>query len=419
MESSDRSSPHRVGLASDCPLAATLSLRLRAARSQLVERWLERIAARVDLDPNHIFPSDELLDHVPLLIDGLAAYLEDPAEEISADVPLVAKAMELGTMRHAQGFEVYEILKEYELLGGTLFAFLTRIVDEIEEPCSRSEMLACSHRLFRGIAIIQQVTTVQYTHLAQTRVAEREERLRGFNRALSHEVRNRLGALRGAVEMLNEDFVLQDESARRRFHSMAVQNVEAIEHTIDNLIELSRTESEIRGHRNVLLPEAAFEAARQLRHFAESRGVHLRVDEGLPRVEVPASAVELALTNYVSNAIKYHDPRKEKSWAEVRAWVATNPATGAREVVVAVADNGLGIPTEAREHLFTRFFRAHTEHAADVDGTGLGLSLVRETIESFGGRAWAEVGEAGETIFAFTLPARRAGDREAGDEARA
>lgn len=399
-----------MSISSECPLAGTLADRLRAAREVLVQRWLERIAARVDLDPNRIFPSEDLLDHVPLLIDGIAAYLEDPAEEVSADVPLVVKAAELGEMRHGQGFEIYEVLKEYELLGGILFHFLTSIVDAIEQPCSRSELLACSHRLFRSITIIQGVTTVRYMRLAHAEVAEREMRLRGFNRALSHEVRNQVGALHGAVAMLGEDFVLKDDSMRRRFHSIAMENVDGIERMTTNLIELSRLDTEARSHRNVLLREAVFEVVRQLRHMSEARGVPVRIADDLPRIEVPASAVELALANYVTNAIKYHDPAREDRRVEVRGWEQQSPDTGRREVVVAVADNGLGVPPEVREQLFGRFFRAHADTAPEVEGSGLGLSLVRETIESVGGRVWADFDRPGETVFAFALPGRRASD---------
>src|SRR3712207_2656833 len=95
-----------------CPLAAPLAQRLRDARDQLTLRWLERIAARVSIDRNRVFPSDELLDHVPVLIDGIADYVENPAEEIAAEVPVVAKAMELGELRYSQGFDAYQIFKE-------------------------------------------------------------------------------------------------------------------------------------------------------------------------------------------------------------------------------------------------------------------------------------------------------------------
>ena len=118
--------------ATPCPLAPALAQRIREAREELTRRWLERISARVSLDPNRVFPTEDLLDHVPLLIDGIAAYLADATQGVQADAAVVAKAMELGALRHAQGFDEYQLLKEYELLGGVLFAFLVREVDDFD-----------------------------------------------------------------------------------------------------------------------------------------------------------------------------------------------------------------------------------------------------------------------------------------------
>ena len=71
------------------------------------------------------------------------------------------------------------------------------------------------------------------------------------------------------------------------------------------------------------------------------------------------------------------------------------------EIVVRVLDNGLGVPPDSRAKLFQRFFRVHPD--TGEEGSGLGLSLVRETIEASGGRAWAEFPPEG-SIFAFSLP---------------
>src|SRR5215831_6555182 len=89
----------------NCPLAGMLADRLREASRDLAQRWLERIAARVAIDANRVFPTDELLDHVPILIDGIAAHVNDPSQTVGAASAVVAKAMELGAMRHAQGFD--------------------------------------------------------------------------------------------------------------------------------------------------------------------------------------------------------------------------------------------------------------------------------------------------------------------------
>jgi signal transduction histidine kinase len=375
---------------------------MRDARDPLVTRWLERIAARVTLDRNRIFPSDDLLDHVPLLIEGIADYIEDPGEEIAADVPVVAKALELGALRHRQRFDMHQVLREYQILGGILHSFMEDAVESIEEPCTRRELVACTHRLFRAVSLIQQVTANEYMRLEQIRVAEREGRLRSFNSALSHEIRNRIGAVRNAVAMFGEQFVIDDEGLRTKFSGIALDNTRDIIHMVDNLVELSRTDFDARKHRHVRLGDTAGEVKRQLREYAAERNVDVRLRD-LPSIEVPAALIELALSNYVSNAVKYHDPEKSDRWVEITGWVEGD------EVIVEVSDNGIGVPADKRESLFQRFFRA-SEGEYPVEGTGLGLSIVREAIEGLGGRAWARFEDDGVTRFMLAMPRRRAID---------
>jgi signal transduction histidine kinase len=396
-----------MDITAHCPLATSLAVRMRDARDELTGHWLDRISARVAIDRNTVFPTEELLDHVPLLIAGVADYLEDPAREVSADVPVVAKAMELGELRHAQGFDAYEILKEYEILGSILFSFLARVVGDLEDPCSRPELLVCAHRVFRAIAIIQESTTIQFLRKTSERVREREARLRTFNHAISHELKNHLHSAIGASQLLEEGLDA-DPDAQRRLLGVISRNLALMNGRLEGLLELTRIDDDARRQRHVFLPQAAAESARLLRETAAARGVSIRLASDLPRIEVHAAAVELALSNYLSNAIKYCDPAKPDRWAEVRGSIREY-AGGACDLVVEVQDNGLGVPPDARTRLFARFSRAHESVADSVEGMGLGLSIVRETVESLGGRAWAEFPAEG-SVFAFSLPCRRESD---------
>ena len=393
----------------NCPLAEVLAGRLRAAREEMTARWLVRISQRASLDPNEVFPTDALLDHIPLLMDGIADYMENAAEEISADDAVIAKAMELGEMRLQQGFSAHEILKEYEILGGVLFAFLVSMVDDIEQECSRSELLACAQRLFRAVTVIQQFTTTHYLRLADEQVSIREEKLRGFNRMVTHELKNRLAAVAGAAAMLREPFVLDDPVQRERFLGIAAENLDGMQTTLQSLLSLSRMDSDPRRQMHVELRAAATEAARGLREMAESNGVTIRIAEDMPAVDVDSAAVELCLVNYLSNAIKYADRAKDDRWAEVRAYYAAAGGPAGEELVVEVRDNGIGVPPERRAGLFGRFYRAHE---TVVPGTGLGLSIVKETAESLGGRAWADFDDDDGSAFKFSIPARRLADAQ-------
>jgi len=394
----------------NCKLAGALADRMREAREELTRRWLDRIAARVEIDPNKVFPTDELLDHVPLLMDKIADYLQNPSDEITADAPVTGKAIELGELRWTQGFDAHEILKEYEILGGVLFAFLARTVGEVDEECSRGELLSCAHRLFRAVSVIQQVTTMHYLRLAAERVNEREQRLRGFNRMVTHELKNRISSVLGAGQLLADPEIATSDDQRARFARMVVQNAEGMQAVLENLLELSRIETSARQQRNVLLPRVAAEVCRQLRDMAGARQVQVRIRD-LPEVEVNAAAVELALSNYLSNAIKYSDPGVDERWVELRGRLGNEGGGPACELVIEVTDNGLGVPLDKREGLFTRFFRAHGDTVTGVEGTGLGLSIVRETVEGLGGRAWAEFDGDRGSRFYIALPCRREAER--------
>src|SRR6266513_5116426 len=128
-------------------LAAVLSDKLRTAKQELVTQWLARISARVAISSKRVFPTHELLNHVPLLIEGIAGYLKRPERDIDAKAPVVAKAMELGALRHAQGFDAYELLKEYEMLAAIIFAFLTNTAERISGDYPRLDFLVCWVRL--------------------------------------------------------------------------------------------------------------------------------------------------------------------------------------------------------------------------------------------------------------------------------
>jgi signal transduction histidine kinase len=388
-------------------LASLLADRLRESKRDLVSRWLERIQARVTLNAMDVFPSESLLNHVPLLIEGIASYLESPGADLDAEDPVGPKAMELGALRHEQGFDAYEILKELEILGGIIFSFLDDVAEEPGVEGDRRDFLVCWQRIAHAIEMIRQATMTHFLRLSSEAVNEREDRLRRFNRMVAHELKNRVGAIRGAAHLMGEEWLSAEESAR--FQRMILENSEELNRVLHNLESLSRIDTDSRRSKNVLLPQAAAEAVRQLREMSQASAVRIEISDNLPTVEVDAAAVELCLVNYVSNAIKYADPGKRDRLVKIEGVLDLSSSDGG-QLSIYVRDNGLGVPPERRRLLFDRFYRAHTDTVTGAEGTGLGLNIVRETVESLGGRAWAEFPESGETVFAFSLPSRRADD---------
>jgi signal transduction histidine kinase len=407
----DASRPTTTTSRAPSRLARLLAAELRTAHTAIVRRWLDRIVARVRIDQNQVFPTEELLDHVPMLVDGIAAYIESDGLDLDGHGPVEAKAMELGALRHAQGFDAYQILKEHEILSGILYTFLGEALARMAaEDVTPAEVAQVWRRVAEATDEIRQATMTHFLRVSSEQVRQREERLRRFNRMVSHELKNRVGAIRGASTLLSEPWL--DPSQRERFLRIIAQNGEGLQRVLENLTALSRLEGESRRQRNVLLPQAAAEVVRQLRDAAKLSGVDVRVAGDIPAVEVDAAAVELCLANYVSNAIKYADPRKAQRFVEVTGELIVPTPARDGELIVRVRDNGIGVPPKAREHLFEQFFRAHTD-SVHAEGTGLGLNIVQETVASLGGRTWAEFPEEGGSMFAFSLPSRRVEDAAA------
>jgi signal transduction histidine kinase len=391
-------------------LAATLADCLRSAKQELVTQWLGRISARVAISTKKVFATHELLNHVPILIEGIAGYLKRPERDIDSKAPVVAKAMELGALRHAQGFDAYELLKEYEMLGEIIFDFLAESAEQIPEEVPRRHFLACWERTSQAIELIRQATMSHFLRLSAAQINDRENRLRKFNRTVAHELKNNINAIANASTMLTESWT--DDAERKEFEAIIAKNADSLKHVLSNLESLARTQTDSRHGHNVLLPEVASEAVREFREAARAREVDVRVADNLPAVEVDAATVELCLMNYVSNAIKYSDGAKGVRWVAIEAAFEGPDTEKDREVVIRVSDNGIGVPADKRDQLFQEFYRAHGDTVTGAEGSGLGLSIVRETVESIGGRAWAEFPEGEGSVFAFSLPSRRRDDVE-------
>ncbi len=381
----------------DCGLARVLAERLRSSREALAARWVDEIVTRDGFQPPRP-PSRDMVGDMPLLIDGIAWHLEHPDDCLATDDPVIKKAMELGKLRHAQGFSERDILEEYELLGRLLFDELAAAGGPGDGKVDEQAMLACGSLLFHAIVVIEITTTTHFLEIAADRVAEREERLHAFNRAVSHEIKDRLATVANASELLDEKSLPIDR--RRELTRMIARNAEEMSATVDNLLVLARVEDDPIDHPRVPLRVAIDRAMQHVAGTAATADVGVRVVGELPDVQIDDAAVYLSLLNYLRNAIKYADAGAPDRRVEIRARIERGK-DDEQEVVVHVADNGIGVPPNKREGLFQRFFRAH--EGVHQSGTGLGLSIVRASVRAIGGRAWADFPDKG-SVFSFAVP---------------
>ena len=168
---------------------------------------------------------------------------------------------------------------------------------------------------------------------------------------VSHELKTPLTAIRGYAETL-EDFALEDPAAGPRFVGRILEQCQRLEALLSDLLTLSQLEhlEPDRDPQPVDLLQAAERAVEALSHRARERDVEviLEAAEGAPRIRGASSEIDNILLNLIKNAIKYNRPG-----GEVR--IALREEGG--EAILEVSDTGIGIPSEALERVFERFYR--------------------------------------------------------------
>jgi signal transduction histidine kinase len=372
---------------------------MRAEHESLAGRWLVRLNELLPVAANDVFPSQALLDHIPQLIREIAEYLEfTDADEFAANTFVLDKARELGELRYEQRASVHQLLREYRVLGAILVTFVeqeTRLLLTV----APIEVIAVLGRVVQAVGVLQQTTIETFISKYTARIDEQTRRLENFNRMVSHELRQPIGALQFAVKLADAS---ADEQARAGYQDVIERNLTRLVRLTDQLAMMSRLKTTADNTQTQHLPLelVAREVARQLREMADRRGVEIRIDGGLPVVHVDVAAVELILVNLVSNAIKYCDPAKPTRIVELRAEAQLGAC------VIKVRDNGVGIPPEHLPRIFERAYRAHAHRDEELgtDGFGLGLAIVRDCAEDQGGQVNVESTLGEGATFTVTLP---------------
>lgn len=384
--------------------ASTLGSSLQNASRTLAERWLERLVVLVPLDARSVFPTDLLLDHIPALIDEIGKYVAEPAgEDIAARTVVIAKARELGQLRHQQQASLHQVLREYDLLAEVLEDFVVTETSVLLPTPSLPECLDAWRRVGRAVRVLMQITAGTFIGEYTETVTAQGKRLDSFHRAIGHELRNVLGTLQFGAALLAGESAL-DDAHRRRLGTTVRRNADRAMKIIRSFERLPRSGvlTDKPTEQTVQLDDVIQEAFRQLQEMADGRGVALRARCDTTLVHLDAGALELILINLIANAIKYSDRHKPERFVAVEAESADDHHE------IRVVDNGIGIPREAAARVFERFVRAHAEldDQLGVDGSGLGLAIVEECVNSLGGEIRVDSTEGAGTTFTVRIPKR-------------
>lgn len=378
---------------------ARLAARMAEDHTALAATWLRRLEEVIDVEARQVFPTHTLLDHIPELIDQIAGYLAAPAdEEIKANTAVLAKATELGLLRYDQRASVHQLLREYQILGEILEEFLAREV-AAGSADAVSAVLAVT-RANQAVRVLQQHTVDAFIARYTSAIERQTAQLRGFSRLVSHEIRQPLGVLQTLATLLP---TLAGNAEAEQLAATLGRNVVRLADVagkLERLARLARTSEVALNEQVVPLTLLTRDVARQLGDMADARDVAIVVADDLPTLAVDSGRAELVMVNLLANAIKYSDPDKPHRRVEV---VADRSVTPPR---VLVRDNGIGIPRAKLEVIFEQFVRAHAHRDDELgaQGMGLGLAIVRESMEAMDGAVSVTSVEGQHTTFTLEWP---------------
>ncbi|MHB0878975.1 MAG: ATP-binding protein, partial [Anaerolineae bacterium] len=223
-----------------------------------------------------------------------------------------------------------------------------------------------------------------------------------FAANISHELRTPLNLILGFSEMMYlSPHVYGDADWSPALRSDIAQVYSASRHLsqlVDDVLDLSRLDAErMPLHRELTSLESVVgEAVATARELTRDHGIELKVelDEAIPRLFIDATRIRQVLLNLLHNAIRFTDEGE----------IVVRSRRREADVIVSVADSGVGIAATELQSIFEEFYQAESAAARPHKGMGLGLAIAKRFVSMHGGRIWAESALGQGSTFYISLP---------------
>jgi signal transduction histidine kinase len=251
-------------------------------------------------------------------------------------------------------------------------------------------------RVLRGFAARTDDGSVVLVIRDITETRRLDQVRRDFVANASHELKTPAASIQAAAETIRTA-AGEDPSVIPRFAAQLEREAARLSRIVSDLLDLSRLESGSALDESVALDAIVRDEGERFEEPAAEAGVGLAVRAGgIPRVRGSSRDLALLVRNLVDNAIRYTRPGGQ---------VEVDLTADDGEVVLAIVDTGLGIPSRDLPRIFERFYRVDRARSRETGGTGLGLSIVKHVAENHGGRVvvTSELGQG--TRFEVRLPA--------------
>jgi K+-sensing histidine kinase KdpD len=304
------------------------------------------------------------------------------ARSVGSDaLPRAVLATPISTGEKKYGVLVLETLSAKEAFTKSNLPFIQTLADLI------------------ALAIDRQYMEAQ---LASLRDARRTEYLRAEIMAiLSHELRIPLSAIKGYSTALQLDEVEWSKEKQQEFLGLIEDECDTMQVMLTEILDSSLIEVEqLNLQREPLrLHQVAVDVAQETQRRTQNHNIVVDLSPDFPIVDVDQRWIRQVFRNVLENAVRYSP---EGGLIVIRGEI--RPA----DVVISIADEGIGISPEDLIPIFEKYFRVRAATGYHIGGTGLGLPVARAIVEAHGGRIWidSKLGE-GSTVF-FSLPKAQA-----------
>jgi two-component system, OmpR family, phosphate regulon sensor histidine kinase PhoR len=363
-----------------------LAALIKREREALLSRWREQVQqlpSAKDLD------TPALNDHVPPLLDELVTSFHSLSDQTIPEALLEGSPPIHGQQRFKDGFDIVEVVAEYNILRGCIY--------DLAENHGLSLEGKAFHILNR---VLDEAIGLAVQTFATQQALEMQRRREEYLAFVAHDLRSPLNAIALAAQVLQPPFSGQDDSAENtQMLKTLHRNVHRLQALVENVLKESdhiQTETGIKLERREFdlwpLVEALIHDLHPVAGTSSTQLIN-EVPADLTAY-ADASLLKRVFQNLIANAIKY-TPR-----GEVVIGAQETGTEGGLECWV--RDNGAGIPEDRLEIIFDKL---ETDPEKE-GGTGLGLTIVKTFVEAHGGKVTVESKEDVGSTFRFTLPGR-------------
>ena len=219
-----------------------------------------------------------------------------------------------------------------------------------------------------------------------------------FVASVSHEFKTPLTSIKTLTERLLEGKV-KDQAKMKQYYSVISRDTNKLTHLVGNILDFAKIEEGKKEYdfEDTNMAEWLHRTIENFREENVQREIHIhtQIPEDIPHLSIDKNAMALVVNNLLDNAVRYSTSKKE-----MELMVSKNE----KNLFIEVKDHGIGIPNDERDRIFEKFYQGSNAARLSTKGTGLGLTIVRHTVESHGGEVSVESTINQGSTFTISLP---------------